>query len=60
MVAINGMFMNLTKNEEFEAFCYTMWRRNCHEREDFNDSLLSLEEYTEANKKFLKKEFKLK
>jgi len=37
----------------FDSFCHEMHRRNCDERRDFNQPLLSFEEYVSKNEKFL-------
>jgi len=45
--------MNVYVLEKFEAFCRKMYHRNCEERGDWNNTLLSYEEYTENHRGFL-------
>lgn len=39
--------------EQFESFCRKMYHRNCEERGEWGDGLLTYEEYTNNNRGFL-------
>jgi len=43
---------------EFDSFCHELFHQNCTEREAYNESLLSYEEYLSKNRNFLIEAFK--
>lgn len=45
--------MSVYALEKFEDFCRKMYHRNCEERGDWGEALLTYEQYTEKNRKFL-------
>ena len=43
--------------DKFEMFCREMYQENCKERDTYNESLHSYEDYVEKNMQFLLDKF---
>ncbi len=52
--------MESNKELEKDAFFHEMFHRNCAEREAYNETLYTYEEYVEKNRQFLEDQWKKK